>query len=83
MSGGGGTYEVAFVRQHYDAPPAETTAVRLLWLLRAHLPHELRVESERIRLTLAAPADGAPAGPERAMGDILSHRACTGWTVEC
>lgn len=82
MSAGGGTVEVAFVRQDFDAPPAETTAVRLLWLLRAHLPHELRVESERIRLTLAVPEGGTAVVAERAMGDVLTHRACVGWSVE-
>ncbi|AZM47735.1 hypothetical protein DMB38_19855 [Streptomyces sp. WAC 06738] len=75
---GGRSVEVAFVRQDFDAPPAETTAVRLLWLLRAHLPHGLRVESERIRLRLALPEAGATT----VAGDALTHRACAGWSVE-
>ncbi|AKH84022.1 hypothetical protein AA958_19640 [Streptomyces sp. CNQ-509] len=75
---GGRSVEVAFVRQDFDAPPAETTAVRLLWLLRAHLPHGLRVESERIRLRLAVPEVGATT----VAGDALTHRACAGWSVE-
>ncbi|MEO3767213.1 hypothetical protein [Streptomyces sp. B8F3] len=75
---GGGSVEVAFVRQDFDAPPAETTAVRLLWLLRAHLPHGLRVESERIRLRLAVPEVGAVT----VAGDALTHRSCAGWSVE-
>lgn len=76
------TVEVAVVRHALDAPPAETTAVRLLWLLRAHLPHGLRVESERIRLRLAVPEDATPLLAHRAMGDALTHRACAGWSVE-
>lgn len=75
---GGGSVEVAFVREGFDAPPAETTAVRLLWLLRAHLPHGLRVESERIRLRLAVPEAGATT----VAGEVLTHPACTGWSVE-
>ncbi|MFW6723925.1 hypothetical protein ACHZ98_27985 [Streptomyces sp. MAR4 CNY-716] len=75
---GGGSVEVAFVRRDFDAPPAETTAVRLLWLLRAHLPHGLRVESERIRMRLAVPETGATT----VAGDVLTHRACVGWSME-
>ncbi|WBB64059.1 hypothetical protein O7599_16745 [Streptomyces sp. WMMC500] len=74
----GRSVEVAFVRRDFDAPPAETTAVRLLWLLRAHLPHGLRVEPERIRLRLTPPEAGATA----VAGDALTHSACTGWSVE-
>jgi hypothetical protein len=75
---GGRSVEVAFVRQDFDAPPAETTAVRLLWLLRAHLPHGLRGESARLRLRLAGPEAGATT----VAGDALTHRACAGWSVE-
>ncbi|WP_181790494.1 hypothetical protein [Streptomyces phytophilus] len=75
---GGGSVEVAFVRQDFDAPPAETTAVRLLWLLRAYLPHGLRVESERIRLRLAVPETGMTT----VAGAVLAHPACAGWSME-
>ncbi|WP_062213868.1 hypothetical protein [Streptomyces sp. NBRC 109706] len=74
--------EVAVVRGGLDALPAETTAVRLLWLLRAHVPHGLLVEPERIRLRIAVPADDGPAQARHAIWDALAHHAFVGWRVE-
>ncbi|MEV1012078.1 hypothetical protein [Streptomyces sp. NPDC049881] len=74
--------EVVAVRRDASAPYAETTAVRLVWLLRAHRPRCAGIERDRVRLRLADGPPGGQAAARAALRRALANGSVPGWAVE-
>lgn len=71
--------EVVLVRREPTAPSGETTAVRLLGLLPAHLTCAPEVGRDKVRLRIEY---GAADDVHGAVAAVLADSALRGWAAE-